>query len=262
MITLVMGVIGTLDASLTTAINIRAWSTGDLTQFINSSWMNDVKMVDQVLMPLIGDAMLTYRCWIVYEHSWRAIIPSSLLWLVGFGLCIVLNIKAAVLTSAVGINDPSLTPYIASLLAITVVQNILTTSLIIHRIWSVQRDIRRHGVLHGNVIFIVRTIVESGVLYTSSAVILLGTAVVRNNADYITGDALVQITGIAFNLIIIRFDQSLADRYALPSPASDPNITTATTTRELPHMQIYISRQTEIATESACEKVDTAAYEL
>ncbi|PIL34435.1 hypothetical protein GSI_03210 [Ganoderma sinense ZZ0214-1] len=50
-------------------------------------------------------------------------------------------------------------------------------------------------------------IIESGLMYTVSVVILVVVYLASNNAQYAVSDCIVQIIGIAFNLIIIRIDQ-------------------------------------------------------
>ncbi|OCH94041.1 hypothetical protein OBBRIDRAFT_217729 [Obba rivulosa] len=248
-VTLVLGTIGMLDATLGTVLNIEAWSGGGLDVFTNDSWINDVRVVDQIIPPVVGDAMLTYRCWIVYERNWKSIVVPVFLWIAGSVLSVVIIVKSVTIKSASGVNDPSLTVFYGVALALTVALNVITTSLIVIRIWRTSRNVRRYireG--HERLIYVIRIIVESGLMYTLAAMATLFTAVTQSNADYIVGDCLVQITGIAFNLIIVRFDQNLASRSANQSqidsrptvprslPSSGGQRTAAT--REIPILDI------------------------
>jgi len=117
----------------------------------------------------------------------------------------------AVIDMHTSLNASYFTPFIVSALSFTVALNILTTSLIVLRLWSVSREIRPQITGRPYLGLVMRIIIESGLLYTLTAIITLGTGVLKNGADYIAAAALVQITGIAFNLIIIRCDQMLGD---------------------------------------------------
>ncbi|EMD32281.1 hypothetical protein CERSUDRAFT_118980 [Gelatoporia subvermispora B] len=242
-----MGIIGIEDAALDAVLNVRVWTTGDLGMFTDrASWINIVKNINQFVQPLIGDAILIYRCWVVYERRWIAVALSVLLWV---GSCVVSTIfmvLAADVKSSSGVNASSLTPWVAASFSLTVVLNVITTSLITLRIWSVSRDIRPYIVGHNRITYFVRIIVESGLLYTTTAVIMLATSVAKTNADYIPGDVLVQMTGIAFNLIIIRFDHNLADRNMVQLTAASQSIPLSDLSHARPKFHIRVSQNTEI----------------
>ncbi|EMD36422.1 hypothetical protein CERSUDRAFT_106312 [Gelatoporia subvermispora B] len=267
-VTIIMGVVGILDATLDIVLNIRVWTTGDLTLFTErASWINIEKNVNQFVQPLIGDAILIYRCWVVYERRWMMIVVPALLWVATCVMSMFTMVLSADIASTSGINAAFLTPFISSAFSLTVALNIVTTSLIVLRIWNISRDVRRYSTGNNKVAFVVRIIIESGLLYTLTAVIILGTVVAKSNADYIPGDCLVQITGIAFNMIIIRFDDNLEEKSSLQSHANSRAIPlgqlTATSThrgtvvREIPQMRIHVSRDTEVDKGSLTDPVDT-----
>jgi hypothetical protein len=68
-----------------------------------------------------------YRCWIIYEKSWRVVAFPMLLWL-GTAACTAMNIQIeANLHSHALITSGSLQPVIISFWVLTITQNILTT---------------------------------------------------------------------------------------------------------------------------------------
>ncbi|OCH91913.1 hypothetical protein OBBRIDRAFT_487581 [Obba rivulosa] len=231
-VTLAMGIIGMLDAGLDVALNIKVWTSGNVSLFSDVAyWINVVKDSDKAIQPLIGDGILTYRCWVVWERRWQAIVVSTILWFAGLAVSIAVIAKSAMLKGFTGINAPSLTPFLGAAYTLTVALNILTTSLIVYRIWIVSRDVRRYIAGQDKLTYIIRIIIESGALYSITALVTLLTAVSKSNADYIMGNALVQMTGICFNLIIIRFDQNLADRnqvISVHTTSRSPPVTTVT----------------------------------
>jgi len=103
-------------------------------------------------------------------------------------------------------------PYVDSMLALTLAMNVLTTSLIVYRIWSIEKKSseivattsrsRRASRLRN----VIRILIESAALYTISVIVFTCTYVAGSNANYGTSDNVVQIIGICFNLIIIRVD--------------------------------------------------------
>jgi len=245
--TVVMGIIGVVDAALDAVLNVHVWTGGDLELFTDrASWINIIKNFDQFVQPLIGDAILIYRCWMVFERGWLAISLPILLWIATFVTSMMFMVLAAMTNSSSGVNATSLTPWVASAFSLTVILNIITTSLITIRIWNVSRYIRPHIVGQSKVAWMIRVIIESGLLYTLTAIIMLATSVAKTNADYIPGDVLVQMTGIAFNLIIIRFDHNLADKNMLQPHINARPVPLSRLNPASSGIDFQISRSTEI----------------
>ncbi|EGO28970.1 hypothetical protein SERLADRAFT_353852, partial [Serpula lacrymans var. lacrymans S7.9] len=174
-----------------------------------SYWVNVMKTVDYVIQTLIGDAMLMYRCYLVYERNWKIIIPSFIIWLSSLSCGIVVIITFATLDTSALLNVSQAEPFVDSVLGTTLGMNIITTSLIVYRIWSVDRQTARMTVSTSSrrgsrLKHVVRILVESAALYTVSVLVFVCTYAASNNANYGTSDNVVQIIGISFNLIIIR----------------------------------------------------------
>ncbi|EMD36522.1 hypothetical protein CERSUDRAFT_95817 [Gelatoporia subvermispora B] len=216
-----MGIIGMLDASLDVVLNIKVWTADNVSLFLNVAyWMNVLKAIQ----PLIGDDILVrnrvqlafssdsynapqiYRCWIVWERRWTAIIVPVVSWFAGLGASLELIARSATTNNVDGINAQSLTPFIGAAYTLTVALNIIATSLIVYRICTVSCDVRQYIAGHDRLHYVIRIIIESGALYSATAVLTLFTTISKCNADYIMANVLVQMTGICFNLIIIRFD--------------------------------------------------------
>ncbi|KAJ4469978.1 hypothetical protein C8J55DRAFT_537743 [Lentinula edodes] len=178
-----------------------------------SYWVNVMKTADYVAQTFIGDAMLIYRCYIVHGKNWKIIIPSIILWLGGTVCGALLTFTFATLKSAALIDTSQAVPYVDTMISLSLTMNVLTTMLIVWKIWSVDRhtasimsqttsSASRASRLHR----VMRIIVESAALYTISTLIFVITYVAGSNANYGTSDNVVQIIGISFNLIIIRVD--------------------------------------------------------
>ncbi|OCH89304.1 hypothetical protein OBBRIDRAFT_794426 [Obba rivulosa] len=264
-ITLIMGAIGILNVSVDAFTNVEVWTTGDISLFTKeSAWMQLVKNVDISIQLFIGDAVLSYRCWVVYDRRWFFIVPSMIL-LAGYTVAAVFLVTASARAdTSSGINSTQLQRITSSQIALTVAVNTVTASLIVFRIWRVNRTVRMYTRGQSKLQYTMRVIVESGLMYTATAIITLGTAVSRSAAVYITSDCLVQITAITFNLIIIRFDYNLASRsqvhtelntraIALNSLASSRPAFHGT--REIARVEIEVTQDTEVDSGSSKEEV-------
>ncbi|OBZ76899.1 hypothetical protein A0H81_03194 [Grifola frondosa] len=159
-----------------------------------------------------------YRCYIVYGRKWWIAFPSALLWARGTvcGAIIIIIIFTTLDTDAF-LNASRLVLLINCTLELTFALNILTTTMIVYRIWRVSKQTVRfiansgsHSSSGTRLETMMRLVVESGLLYTLSAIVFAGTYIASNNAQYGISDNAVQIIGIVFNLVIIHVDKGTA----------------------------------------------------
>ncbi|KAF9477033.1 hypothetical protein BDN70DRAFT_881672 [Pholiota conissans] len=176
-----------------------------------SGWINIARTVTVVVQTIIGDAVLIYRCWVVYQRSFVVIAVSFLLWLALTASGVWIIFLEATLKSRVLISAKQLTPAITLFWAVTITLNIITTGLLVYRIWKVDSSGRKYLMSNGTgksgsgrLRSVMRIIIESGLMYSAIALITFVCVIVGNNAVYVTSDMEVQIVGIAFNLILVR----------------------------------------------------------
>ncbi|KAF8632100.1 hypothetical protein AX15_002053 [Amanita polypyramis BW_CC] len=161
----------------------------------------------------IVDAVQIYRCWVVYNHSWKIIIFPVVFWfscmaLSGYGyyLCLLKLGGAA--------NKSSLLSQIwGGFFACSMVISIYATTAIVLRIVPVARKSNdRTGRLHQTW----RIVAESGALHTFSSIInLIANMLFSQNLDSERYEIFLMVidpigtsmAGIAFNLISIRVGQ-------------------------------------------------------
>ncbi|KAJ7844902.1 hypothetical protein B0H14DRAFT_3868192 [Mycena olivaceomarginata] len=205
----------TLDVAVGLLHNIQAFvlykgSGGAAEEFSNiSDWVNITKAVNVLGQTTLGDGMLIFRCWKVYSKSWRVVAFSILLYLGGTACAVMILRVEATLHSHTLITSNSLNPLILSFWVLTIVQNIITTGLLVFRIWRVDRENTRFAYnasqggqsrLHQ----VMRIVIESGLMYTTIAFLTFITQITNSNSTYGVSDVEVQVVGITFNLIIIR----------------------------------------------------------
>ncbi|KIK66818.1 hypothetical protein GYMLUDRAFT_156949 [Collybiopsis luxurians FD-317 M1] len=202
-ITGLLWVVGTLDVVLEVVRHIDAFITspeGPLAIFTDlASWINICKAADSGVQTLIGDALLIYRCWVIYNQSWAVISLPLLLWM-GGAICILL---AAIFQSKIDLSSTletsALAPIFNAFWASTIALNIMTTVLIVYRIWRARqltKKISQNSTLtvsspdnHPSYLKnTMRIMIDSGVLNTSMSIITLMTYVSRSDLLYITSN--------------------------------------------------------------------------
>jgi len=180
-----------------------------------SEWINIARSVAQVIQMIIGDFVLIYRCYIVYARRWPVIVPSGILYLGGIAMALrLIHVEASLDHKAITLNSNEIHPWWDAFFAITMVQNTLTTSLLVWRIWRVERQNEKfRATRHGSASVantqprlrkVIRVIAESGSAYTLMVFMTFVVSVCGSNALYPLSDATLQATGIAFNVIIVR----------------------------------------------------------
>ncbi|KAI0085804.1 hypothetical protein BDY19DRAFT_895916 [Irpex rosettiformis] len=165
------------------------------------------------MMALIGDGMLIYRCFVVFFYDWRVVAFPILLWFANAACGITIIYISATLRTDTLITANQLSSFIMSFLVITLVTNLLTTGLIVWRIWTVSREANRAGAARATGIRledITRIFVESAFLYTSFVLATFVTEVTGSNAVYCAADIMIHTVGISFNLIIVRIKRGIA----------------------------------------------------
>ncbi|KAJ3753681.1 hypothetical protein EV361DRAFT_954704 [Lentinula raphanica] len=212
-----------------------------------TDWVNILKTCNIVFGKVISDGVLIYRCWAVCNYSILVIVFPILLWLgyLGLGIFVIFLEASAgnpkvILTGGMS----KITPSITAGWTMSLVNNIITTGIIVYRIRRVDKSNVLYGIqgqestIQGNhglfgrknrkrtrLQNVIRIIIESGMMYTTIAFITFITFVVGSSSFYATSDAELQILSIAFNLIIIRIStrpgldsstQSASARFATP----------------------------------------------
>ncbi|KIK66378.1 hypothetical protein GYMLUDRAFT_120742, partial [Collybiopsis luxurians FD-317 M1] len=214
-----MWIVGTLDVVLEVVRHLEAFVTspeGPVAKFTNLlDWINIFKGIDIVVQALIGDALLIYRCWLIYNESWAVISVPLVLWIGVTASTIVAFILQVKSGPSITLENSILLPTFHVFWLSTITLNILTTSLIVYRIWKIHRETReiaRNSILAASssanrpsyLTNTIRVMIDSGVLNTSMSLITFATYLSRSNSIYITSDVVIEVSGIAFDLIIIR----------------------------------------------------------
>ncbi|RPD71692.1 hypothetical protein L226DRAFT_547169 [Lentinus tigrinus ALCF2SS1-7] len=171
-----------------------------------SNWVNVMRTADYVAQTFIGDGIMVYRCYVVYERNWKVVVIPVLLWLAETACGWVTVYIEATLHTAATLDQFRLVPFITSVLSLTLAMTTITTGLIVYRIRKINnsvasKDAARGKGGNGRLIRVVRILVESGLIYTISVIVFFCTFLTSNNAQYGVSDV-----PISFTLILIRVE--------------------------------------------------------
>ncbi|PCH35876.1 hypothetical protein WOLCODRAFT_140118 [Wolfiporia cocos MD-104 SS10] len=151
---------------------------------------------------VIGDAMVIYRLWTIWNHNLYVIIfPACTL--VGLTVCGVgityqftqYTIGEDVFISAAG-------RWITSDCVFTLCTNVYSSVMIAWRVWNSHRSVKSYG--GGNLMKVLATFVESAALYTSWTIFFFASYQSHSNLQFTAVDVWPSMSGIAFMLINTR----------------------------------------------------------
>ncbi|OSD00315.1 hypothetical protein PYCCODRAFT_1353530, partial [Trametes coccinea BRFM310] len=168
-------------------------------------------------LTLEGDLFMTYRIYVVWRRETLSLVlPLSLI--IGhlsqdfsFGMT-----ADKLYTGPVNVSDGLLSPVVykpmIAYFSLTLLTNITTTLLLLGRImWhdtEMRRAFGRYNAASKSHWQVMKTIIQSQVLYSSVVVINLVLYIVRSNGVYITFAVLPPLVGISFTMIIARIGLS------------------------------------------------------
>ncbi|KAJ6561443.1 hypothetical protein DFH09DRAFT_1159953 [Mycena vulgaris] len=171
---------------------------------ILSQWDHVFKNVIYVMQSLVGDSVAVYRCWVLWNRNYYVVcVPFFMVFGSAVSGCITC-VTFANLPAGSTVFTGALNAWIITFTAIAVAQNIITTGLMAWRIAAAEQQVSSHRLSKGNLMPILRILVESAALYLFAELILLVLYVSTNNALFIALEAITPIVGITFNLITIR----------------------------------------------------------
>ncbi|KAI0325174.1 hypothetical protein GY45DRAFT_1330645 [Cubamyces sp. BRFM 1775] len=179
------------------------------------------------LTDLIGDIVLVYRCWIVWERKYWIVLLPLLTAIAGFS-CIAEVVHLVVtLDPTAPVAPRALVPLGFAGYALPLVTNVLTTGLIVARLWHTARsaDARYGGRMVGTARAAqtaVAIIVESGALYLAAQLVLVVLFVLGHPAQAIVAVMAVQIYGIAPTLIVLRVALGISSDFSSHSIPAKP----------------------------------------
>ncbi|KAM5541546.1 hypothetical protein V8D89_004736 [Ganoderma adspersum] len=161
---------------------------------------------------LVGDVIVTYRIWIVWDKMFVMVIFPALCTCAYIGAGISIVHLFAVFKPEESIFVPASKQRIITMAALTLVTNMYGTGCIAYRIWSTNRA-TKHERTSGLGISLSEALVifvESAALYTSWTVFFLISYIVSSPLEAFAFHCIPVATGISFMLVIVRVGLSFS----------------------------------------------------
>ncbi|KAG1859835.1 hypothetical protein F4604DRAFT_1930571 [Suillus subluteus] len=151
------------------------------------------KNVIYTLQTLLGDGVVIYRCYVVWQSVWVIILPS-MLW------CgIAASGVPWIIGSVIGSGG-----WIDILLNFTLATNLLSSGLVAYRIWTIERKVSAIRVTKGKMP-ILRVLVDAAILYSTALCPFIIIYFAYSPLVLFTmGDMLIPIISITFYMVFIR----------------------------------------------------------
>ncbi|KAH9856485.1 hypothetical protein C2E23DRAFT_771786 [Lenzites betulinus] len=215
------------------------------------------KNVVYTMQTLLGDGVLVYRCFVVWD-SWLVVAFPIVLW---FWIGVVGSFSvhsAAVAPSGAGtVFIPSIGEWITAFYASTLATNFIVSALLGYKIWITNRRVAR--MRQGSLLPIVRVIADAGVLYSVALIAALACFVQKSNGQYILLDIITPIISITFYMVIIRVGLASAEgseqstihssgqrnAHALPTTRSHHARELETEVLPMARLQVHITKMHE-----------------
>jgi len=229
----------------------------EIDAYFNSGgdWSFGLQDTVRVLNMLIGDAVLVYRAWMVWEKRWPVVAFNILVWLA----TLVTSIRIVQL-QILWIQQPEEVQYLLDMVTwslatqcLTLAQTTTATGLIVFRLWRVDRAASQYK--DTSLLPVVRILVESGVLYTSLMLVNVVVTSLVNPGLFIILQVTSPIIGITFSLIIVRVGLGLS------LDTTQGSTMRSTMASSQPPRSINISVRRHINSERAGDDDENSAFE-
>ncbi|THU96034.1 hypothetical protein K435DRAFT_966118 [Dendrothele bispora CBS 962.96] len=164
-------------------------------------------ILQDVWVPLqedLGGLAAIYRVYIVWGHNWRIIILPTILLVADIIAGFTVIGKFAAAAPGAVLFDESINQWLKTFFSVTVVLNIITTSLLAYRIWRTDQASAPFRTGQGLLRPFLQILIESASLQLTVQLLLLILYCVNDTALFIVHDASVPIVGITFNAITLR----------------------------------------------------------
>ncbi|KAE9384786.1 hypothetical protein BT96DRAFT_622171 [Gymnopus androsaceus JB14] len=257
-VSIVMFILGTIHAGvdlrrLLVAFLDQSDDTGGAIAYLSevNTVLYAIKSTAYCMQTLIGDGFVLYRLYLVWNGKKIIVIPIAICFVasIGVGIGALQGFARASPAAPVFIND--LQNWIVSFFSLTLFTNFSCTSLIAGRIWWVHRRTMGLVVSGHSLVPAAVVIIESGAIYSVCLIILLSLYLSGSFAQYIVLDAVTQVIGIVFSLIIVRVGLGLSSDQTEGETKKLTTLFSSNPTDSRQHHSAYPMRNIAIKIDSA-----------
>lgn len=166
------------------------------------------------LQTMIGDGVVIYRCYVVWQSVWVIILPS-ILWC-GSSVAALIAPYYALRATGGNIYTDQTAQWITALFSLTLSTNLISSGLLVYRIWTIERKVSPNRVTNGTMMPVVHVLIDAAILYSAALLTILVCFVCSNNAQYIVLDMIMPIISIVFCMVLVRLTPRKTTPQLLP----------------------------------------------
>ncbi|KAG1831967.1 hypothetical protein DFJ58DRAFT_750415 [Suillus subalutaceus] len=199
-----------------------------------------------VLQALLGDGVVIYRCYVVWQTVWVIILPS-MLWcsVTVTGMYSIYSVSNT--TSTVGNVFSKVTQqWISAFSGLTIATNLLGSGLLAYRIWKIERNVTNSHTTKTTTTSILRVVMDAAILYSIALLCTLILMVCSNNGSLVMIDMLTPIISITFYMVIIRIAMGRKNHSHILTVGGRSTSETDRGDHPLKPLQVHISQFTHI----------------
>ncbi|KAI0708821.1 hypothetical protein C8T65DRAFT_206308 [Cerioporus squamosus] len=157
------------------------------------------------------DFMVIYRTWVIWNRRYLvAVLPT--LTTISLAVCSIMIV--VIIGQDKSTQSPNLTPWLYAAYTLTFINNIYGTGMIVYKITSANRALRRAGSISGGIKIqgTLGILVESAALYASWTLFFFITYMTKSTINALANDCFPPVSGIALMLITVRVGLGWAHR--------------------------------------------------
>jgi len=222
------------------------WPGGPVGYFSDvSQWTFNVKNHLYIIQSLIGDAVILYRVYMVWQSK-SILIAPSLLWCAAGVTGITASVVAQDSTQS-GVFGGPLQQWITAFWATSLSTNLLVTLLLIGRIWYIDRKVTRLGAgdRQSPLRPILQILIDAGAIYTLTLVVALICFLSESNGQYVVLDMVTPIISITFYMVIIRVGRAARATRSGHISLGNTSLDNSLNAERRRQMQVHITTLTE-----------------
>jgi hypothetical protein len=202
----VVGIIRIEDGLVTYRETFPGGSVAFFADASQKTWV--VKNAIITLQTLLGDGVVIYRCYVVWQSVWIIIIPC-MMWC---GIAVLGIFAVYEFSQAPSNNLFTKTGHlVAAFIILTLATNLLSSGLLAYRIWMSERSVSGIRATKGKMPLL-RVLVDGAILYSAALCSSIICFALSNNGLYVMADLNVPTISITFYMVFIRIASSQYNR--------------------------------------------------
>jgi hypothetical protein len=210
-----------------------------------ASALSIVKTSLYLVITVLFDAFILYRCFIVWDRNCLVILLPFMVFLadIGTGIAAVQGLSGLTKGDSVFIQKQE--KITKAFLSSTVAVNGLCTLLIAYRLWTRQGTLRDSRKAFG-LTREIAIMAESGAIYSITLILIIATYTSQSNSFNVFLDMAAPVIGVAFSLIIIRIGEDATEKTHIsmqgmgqPIPDDNRSVTGSMVKESLPQSEAH-----------------------